>query len=102
MPTDPLDQLRLPSQPIEPRRTFVDQLRRRIIDELGPLLPIRYRQEFAAMTTDTRTTPALTFPRPTGKLPDSLALGLFRCQHGGQGVCRSNRPPNAVPGLKSP
>ena len=52
MPTDPLDQLRLPSQPLEPRRGFVAHLQRRVVNELAPLLPAHYLQEVTAMTVE--------------------------------------------------
>lgn len=52
MPTDPLDQLRLPAAPLEPRRGFAEDLRRRVISELAPLLPSHYQQEATAMTVN--------------------------------------------------
>ena len=53
MPTDPLDQLRLPVAPLEPRQGFTNDLRRRLISELAPLLPAYYQQEVTAMTVNT-------------------------------------------------
>ena len=53
MPADPLDQLRLPAAPLAPRREFADRLRRRLVDELAPLLVHTVPEEDTTMTTDT-------------------------------------------------
>lgn len=38
MPADPLDALRLPVAPLAPDPAFADRLRRRLVDDLLPLL----------------------------------------------------------------
>jgi uncharacterized glyoxalase superfamily protein PhnB len=53
MPADPLDQLRLPVVPLEPRPEFADRLRRRLVAELSDLLTTRLPEEEPAMSTDT-------------------------------------------------
>jgi uncharacterized glyoxalase superfamily protein PhnB len=52
MPADPLEQLRLPVSPLAPRTRFADDLRRRLVAELSPLLSHR-PEEDTAMTIDT-------------------------------------------------
>ncbi|MGH9185103.1 MAG: VOC family protein [Acidimicrobiales bacterium] len=53
MPADPLQQLRLAAAPLEPRREYAAQLRRRLVRELGPLLLNRYLEEEPAVSTET-------------------------------------------------
>src|SRR5262245_40124750 len=64
MPADPLEQLRLPIAPLAPRPSFAQDLRRRLLAELAPLLPNR-PQEDTAMTTDTSVAaPTITVAVP--------------------------------------
>jgi uncharacterized glyoxalase superfamily protein PhnB len=75
MPTDPLDQLRLPPAPLRPRREFADQLRRRLVRELGPLLSTNHLEEETTMPADTQVEPA---PTITVALSCNDAQGLIR------------------------
>jgi uncharacterized glyoxalase superfamily protein PhnB len=52
MPADPLDQLRLPVTPLAPRAPFAEELRRRLVAELAPLLAHRPGED-TAMSIDT-------------------------------------------------
>jgi uncharacterized glyoxalase superfamily protein PhnB len=75
MPTDPLDQLRLPPMPLQPRREFADQLRRQLIHELAPLLSTRHLEEVTTMPADTQVE---TAPTITVALSCNDAHGLIR------------------------
>lgn len=75
MSTDPLDQLRLPPARLEAGRAFTDELRDRLVGELGPLLPTPPHEGRHAMSQELQEAPA---PTITAWLPCDDAHGLIR------------------------
>ena len=74
MPADPLDQLRLPAAPLAPRHEFADRLRRRLADELAPVLVHTVPEEDTTMTTET----TVAGPTITVAVTCDDARGLIR------------------------
>jgi len=63
MPADPLDQLRLPVTPLAPGAPFAEELRRRLVAELAPLLPNRPEEDTMASDTSVAA-PTITVAMP--------------------------------------
>lgn len=63
MPADPLDQLRLPVAPLAPRAPFAEDLRRRLVAELAPLLADHPEEDTMAIDTSVAA-PTITLAMP--------------------------------------